>query len=1150
MANGENITTKFKVDISDLKAGITEANKQIKLANAQFKAASAGMDNWSKSTDGVKAKLTQLDNVLKSQNSKLSSYKEQLQKQEEAYAENGKRADELRKKLQELADKGISKTSEEYRTYQKALTEVEKEQIANGKAADDLKITILNQEAAVKTTSAEINKYNDTLDTLEKEQREAAEAASRQATAYESLESTIDKQQSQLDELKRKYANVVVEQGKNSDSAKELAGEIDKLSGELSENKSKLADADKAADELDQSLEETADSAENASGGFTVLKGALANLVADGIRLAARELKKLVQAGIDYESAFTDVEKTVDGTAEQMEKLNRDIRDMAKSMPQSASDIAEVAAAAGQLGIKTDDIASFTKTMIMLGDSTNLSSEEAASALARFASVTKMSAEDYSRLGSVIVDLGNNFATTEQDIVDMATRLASAGTQVGMSQSDILALAASLSSVGMEAEAGGTAFSKLMINMQVAAEKGQNAQSVIESTGMTLRELQMLADADSKSFKEMSQSLGYTSTEMKEFMTAAATLENFSKVTGMTAAEFKQAYEVDAVGAIQKFIAGLAETGTSGESAIAMLDSMGISEVRLRDSILRAVNAKDLFNDAIETGRTAWEEDTALSTEANKRYETTASKIEIMKNNFTDLGLTLFDKFQPALQGAIDGLTALANNEPAIIALTSAIVALVAAFAVAKIITFVNGMQNAILAMKGLELVTKSETIALIAQKAALVASTVAQKAAAAAQWLLNAAMSANPIGIVITAITALVAAFVALWNKSEGFRNFWIGLWDKLSDVVGKVVEWIKENWKTMLLFLVNPLAGVFKYCYEHFEGFRNFVDNFISKIKEIFSKVVDWFNRNVFQPIYDFFMKWIYPIIQKVQEINDKIVEILMALATIVKNWIKEHIVDPIVEKIIELYNKVKEWVQKAWDSVVSIWQTISGWFKENVTDPLAKMFSDLWTKITKIFDKVKTWFSDKFGGAWQAIKDKFKSWGAYWSGLWDQVKEKFSSLGTKIGDAIGGAVKSGINSVIGLVEKTINKAIGLINGAIDIINKAPGIEISKISKLSLPRLAQGGIVKRPTIAEIGEEGAEAIIPLANNKQWIKAVANDLLSELKSGLGGAVNNSISNSKVNNFTQNIYAPQQPSRIELYRQTRNLLAYAGDTGGI
>ena len=159
------------------------------------------------------------------------------------------------------------------------------------------------------------------------------------------------------------------------------------------------------------------------------------------------------KGAIEFEDAFAGVEKTVDGTEEQLSTLRQGIRDMAKEIPASTTEISAVAEAAGQLGIKTNDILSFTRVMVDLGNSTNLSAEEAASALAKFANITKMSASNYSNLGSTIVALGNNFATTEADIVSMASRLAATGELTGLTEAQIMGLATAMSSVGIEAEA-------------------------------------------------------------------------------------------------------------------------------------------------------------------------------------------------------------------------------------------------------------------------------------------------------------------------------------------------------------------------------------------------------------------------------------------------------------------------------------------------------------------------------------------------------------------------------------------------------------------------------------------------------------------------------------------------------------------------
>lgn len=313
-----------------------------------------------------------------------------------------------------------------------------------------------------------------------------------------------------------------------------------------------------------------------------------------------------IKAGIDFESAFTGVKKTVDATDEQLQQLKSSIREMSTEMPQTASEIAEVAEAAGQLGISVDNIEGFTKTMVQLGDATNLTSEEAATSLARLANITGMPQENFDRLGSSIVALGNNLATTESEITEMSLRLAGAGAQIGLTEAEITGFAGALSSVGIEAEAGGSAFSKVMVDMQLAVESG-------------------------------GESLG-----------------NFANVAGMSTTEFQKAFKDDAAGAIMSFINGLASCEERGVSAIKTLDDMGISEIRLRDALLRASGASDTFNKAIDLSSEAWEENIALSKEAETRYATMESQIEILKNKLTDLGISFYEDVRNPLVDVVE----------------------------------------------------------------------------------------------------------------------------------------------------------------------------------------------------------------------------------------------------------------------------------------------------------------------------------------------------------------------------------------------------------------------------------------------------------------------------------------------------------------
>lgn len=196
-------------------------------------------------------------------------------------------------------------------------------------------------------------------------------------------------------------------------------------------------------------------------------------------------------------------------------------------------------------------------------------------------------------------------------------------------------------------------------------------------------------------------------------------------------------------------------------------------------------------------------------------------------------------------------------------------------------------------------------------------------------------------------------------------------------------------------------------------------------------------------------------------------------------------------VVSWIKETAPKIAQFFVDAWNKIKSCWSAVRGFF------------SNTWSGIKSIFSGVGSWFGNVFRKAWTAIKNVFSNWGNFFGGLWDKIKSKFTSIGTSIASAIGGAVKSGINGVISTIERTINGGIGLINGAIGLINKIPGVSIGTLGKLSLPRLAKGGIVDNPTIAEIGENGREAIIPLENNTGWLREVARGLNDYMSQGLG-----------------------------------------------
>ena len=320
----------------------------------------------------------------------------------------------------------------------------------------------------------------------------------------------------------------------------------------------------------------------------------------------------VTKAAVDYESAFAGVKKTVDETATVSYKnLSDGIRQMAKELPASAVEIANVAEVAGQLGIKAEDILTFSRTMIDMGESTNLSAEEAATAIAKIANILGLTSDEYGRFGASVVDLGNNFATTERDIVEMTNRLAAGGKLAGLTAPDILGLATAMSSVGIEAEAGGTAMTQTLTAIG-------NAVSL---TGKG----------------------------------AADDLNLIAKTAGMTSEEFQQAWKEKPVVALQSFIKGLKEAQEKGVNMNAILAQLGMTGIRQSNMLKSLALASDKMGDAVDRSNKAWKENTALTNEANKRYETTESQLKMFKNQVTDLAIEFGG---PLLKALRDGLKA------------------------------------------------------------------------------------------------------------------------------------------------------------------------------------------------------------------------------------------------------------------------------------------------------------------------------------------------------------------------------------------------------------------------------------------------------------------------------------------------------------
>lgn len=183
---------------------------------------------------------------------------------------------------------------------------------------------------------------------------------------------------------------------------------------------------------------------------------------------------------------------------------------------------------------------------------------------------------------------------------------------------------------------------------------------------------------------------------------------------------------------------------------------------------------------------------------------------------------------------------------------------------------------------------------------------------------------------------------------------------------------------------------------------------------------------------------------------------------------------------------WDELKAAASRAWDGIKAVWATVANWFSVNIIEPIKNFFSNLWAGIMTTFANVKTYFQQKFSEAWAAIKGVFAPVGSFFSGIWETIRSKFSTIGTKVGETMGNAFKTVVNKIISFAERTINGFIRAINRAISLINNIPGVSISPLSELNVPKLAQGGWVaaNNPQLAIVGDNTREGEIVSPESK------------------------------------------------------------------
>lgn len=797
MARDENFTAKFRIDVSDLKKGIEEANKQIKYANAEFKNAVAGMDDWSKSADGLSAKIKQQQAVVEAEKQKLELLKDQLTRVQQAQQNGQKIIEDLNDKYDE-AVKLYGESSEEAKKYAKQLEDAEKAQERNAKAADDLALKILNQDTNVKNAEAQVGKFQTALDNLEKEEGEA----------------------------------------------------------------------EKSTDDLNSSFKDS-------DSGIDAFAVALGNLASGAVTAIINKLGEFAgavkDAYFEFDAGRDAVVKATGATGEAADELAKSMTNVAKRVK---GDFGTIGSAVGEVntrfGYTGEELENTTEQFMKFADITGMDATKAVQTVSKAMNNAGIDSSKYSEVLDEIAIAAQASGISAEKLTENLTKYGSQTRAAGLNTKESIALFAQFEKSGVNAE---MALGGLKTAVKTWSDEGKNSRIEFQRTIQDIKDSPNVLEATQKAIDVFGSKAG---TELAD---------------AIHSGRFEYSEFLDIVKGSEGTVSATYDETQSGfDKAALAVQNMKTTAAELADGLLQ-------------------------------KY---SPQIEAAIQKITDL----IDEYAPKVEDGIDWMT---KHLPE---LEAGIIGIGVAFATWKVAGLITAITTALAGMSAAEVVAAAKT------------------------WLLNAAMAANPIGLVVAAIAGLVAAFVVLWNKSDKFREFWINLWEKIKVSAAVVIEFIKIAFKNTwdAIKKVWDVAGkyfetVWKAIKLVFSVVKNVLTGNFSDawngIKAIWSLVSGWFNDNVVKPVRDFF--------------------------------------------------------SGMWDNV-------------------KKGASDAWNGITETFAHVADWFHEKFSAAWQRVKDVFSTGGQIFDGIKDGITNAFKSVVNAIIRGINQVIAipfNKINDVLGTLR-----------------------------------------------------------------------------------------------------------------------------------
>jgi TP901 family phage tail tape measure protein len=1027
MPKEENVTTKFKVDISDLKKNISAANAAVRQYRAELKNADAGMEKGEKTVDSLTKKIEAQSKIVEQEQAKLDALKDELKRYEETVQKGETIIADLTEKHKKAAEQ-FGENSDEAKKYAKELRDAQAAQERNTKKVDELRTAIINQDTVLKNSQHQVEVYKNDLDELGKEEEKVGEEAQK----------TTD-------------------------------------------------------------------------GGLSAFGVALGNLAANAITAVIDKLGELAAAAVNAFESFDEgrdnLIKATGAVGDAADEITAAYSKTAKSV---RGDLGDIGSAVGEVntrfGFTGDKLSSVTEDFVKFADITGTDATQAVRLVARAMGDAGIDADNYAELLDQLAIAAQASGISVDTLTENLTKYGAPMRALGFDTAESIALFSSWEKAGVNTE---TAFSGMRKAISNWSKDGKDAREEFKKTLDEIAATPDIATATTKAIEAFGAKAGPDLADAIkggrfEYSEMLKVLENSSGTVENTYEETQSGIDKIQL-AVQRL------SVTFGEAAGKLIDEYAPKIEHIISLFTDLINGTDgavtrladsisgLLLDALDD----------VSNALPKIFDFGSKVVEQLTNGIITAAPKLIDSAGDVLEKLIDGLTA---ELPKII--TG--LAKIAAKILDKLAELLPNLVKSLIKAIPKIINALSEALPLLIQAATTFVKEIVNALPELVQMI--AAELPDIIKTIADTITEqlpvlLDAAFEIFNAIVEAIPQILPPLVEALPQIIDTIIKFLTDNTQTLLEAFIKAFkVGL--------QAIPVLVENLVPLLPDIIDAVV-------------------HGLLDAAPEIFEAAKTVFFEIANAITDFAKElpeyvyRLLEPIYDNFID---PLKEGLSEFWN-----------WFKNlEFFDVVGDTIGDIVDKFSEGIGKIKGFFT----GLWESIKETFHSIGEFFGGIWDDIKKTFTTIGTKVGDAIGGAFKTAINAVLETVENAINTVPDAINGAIDLLNELPGVDIGSMDYISLPRLAKGGIVDRSTLAMVGENGREAILPLENNKAALKEIAALIADEMN--IGTATQRINAQPVVNNynFNQTNNSPKALSRWDIYRQTKNLISNLKNEGAI